>query len=244
MSDFSMEDVRGLGTILGVWAHPDDEAYLSAALMAAARREGQRVVVVTATKGEAGTWDEVRWPTSKMGEIREAELLRCLEILGVTEHSWLDVYDGTAHEVSLEEGIEKVLPFLDEVQPDTVLTFGPEGMTGHEDHKAVSHWTTEAFRRAGKPDASLYYATQTKAFADRWVDYLNRFHVFGPGTPPVTPDDEIAIKFEIPPDLLELKVYAVMAHDSQIEGMTRVFGDDWIRQSQQGEYFVRAAQMR
>jgi LmbE family N-acetylglucosaminyl deacetylase len=29
-----------LGTILGVWAHPDDEAYLSAGLMATASRPG------------------------------------------------------------------------------------------------------------------------------------------------------------------------------------------------------------
>jgi LmbE family N-acetylglucosaminyl deacetylase len=233
-------DAGALGTILGLWAHPDDETYLSAGLMAAAVRAGSRVFCVTATKGEEGSWDEKRWPTPKMGEIREGELMRCFEILGVTEHEWLDVYDGKANTVSLEDGVAKVLPFFDRVQPDTVLTFGPEGMTGHEDHKAVSRWATEAFRRAGKPGASLYYATQTKAFAERWVEYLNRFNVFGPGTPPVTPDDEIAIKFEIPADLLELKVKAVMAHESQVEGMTKVFGDDWVRQSQQGEYFVRA----
>mgnify|MGYP000355421940 CR=1 FL=1 len=37
-----------VGTLLGVWAHPDDEAYLSAALMALTRRHGQRVVVISA----------------------------------------------------------------------------------------------------------------------------------------------------------------------------------------------------
>jgi LmbE family N-acetylglucosaminyl deacetylase len=232
-----MKQPEELGTILGIWAHPDDEAYLSAALMAAARRNGQRVVVVTATKGEAGTWDEKRWPTPKMGDIREGELMRCLEILGVKEHHWLGVYDGTAHEVPLEDGIAKVLPFFDDVKPDTILTFGPDGMTGHLDHKAVSAWTTEAFRRAASPGAKLYYATQTQAFADKWVDYLNRFNVFAPGTPPITPDDEIEIFYDIPEDLLELKVDALMAHDSQVEGMTSVFGNDWVRQSQAGEYF-------
>jgi LmbE family N-acetylglucosaminyl deacetylase len=238
-----LKDVGELGTILGVWAHPDDEAYLSAALMAWARRNGQRVAVVTATKGEAGTWDEKRWPTPKMGEIRDAELMRSLDILGVSEHSWLGVYDGTAHEVPIEKGVAMVQPFIEDVRPDTVLTFGPDGMTGHADHKAVSAWTTEAFRRAALKGSKLYYATQTKAFADRWVAYLNRFHVFAPGTPPVTADDEIAIYLQIPPDLLELKVEAVMAHESQIDGMTGVFGDDWIRQSQSGEYFRLADEM-
>ena len=143
------KDVSELGTILGVWAHPDDEAYLSAALMAWARRNGQRVVVVTATKGEAGTWDEERWSTPKMGEIREAELMRCLEILGVSEHSWLGIYDGTADKVALEEGVAMVRPFIEDVQPKTVITFGPDGMTGHDDHKAVSAWTTERLAEPG-----------------------------------------------------------------------------------------------
>ena len=33
-------DVAELGTIVGIWAHPDDEAYLSGGLMAMARDEG------------------------------------------------------------------------------------------------------------------------------------------------------------------------------------------------------------
>ena len=40
-----------VGTLLGVWAHPDDEIYLSAGLMAATRAAGHRVVVATATRG-------------------------------------------------------------------------------------------------------------------------------------------------------------------------------------------------
>ena len=34
------DDVAELGTILGIWAHPDDEAYLSGGLMALARDNG------------------------------------------------------------------------------------------------------------------------------------------------------------------------------------------------------------
>src|SRR3546814_2985116 len=60
-----------LGILLGTWAHPDDETYLSAGLMAQSVREGGRVVCVTATRGEGGSWDEARWPTAEMGKIRE-----------------------------------------------------------------------------------------------------------------------------------------------------------------------------
>src|ERR671926_1429944 len=83
-------DVATLGTILVVWAHPDDDIFLSAGLMAAAVRAGQRVVDVTATRGEGGSMDEERWPPETMGEVRTGELLRSLEILGVTEHRFLE----------------------------------------------------------------------------------------------------------------------------------------------------------
>ena len=49
-----------LGTLLGIWAHPDDETYLAAGLMAQAVRDGRRVVCVTATRGEGGSMDEER----------------------------------------------------------------------------------------------------------------------------------------------------------------------------------------
>ena len=40
--------------------------------------------------------------------------------------------------------------FIEDVQPDTVLTFGPDGGTFHEDHIAVSRWTTLACRAAAR----------------------------------------------------------------------------------------------
>ena len=49
--------VPAIATLLGVWAHPDDEAYLSSGLMSVVRKGGGRVVVVTATRGEHGTDD-------------------------------------------------------------------------------------------------------------------------------------------------------------------------------------------
>lgn len=234
-----MTDVTSLGTILGVWAHPDDETYLSAGIMAAAVKNGQRVVCITATRGEAGSWDEERWPSETMGAVREVELETCLKILGVQEHHWLDYIDARCVEVADDEAIERIDAFMREVQPDTVLTFGPEGMTDHADHKCVHRWTTAAFARAAKPGAQIFYATQTQEWAERWVPVLQQFDVFGEGTPPVTPREELAIDFALPDEILALKVDAVNAHDSQIDGMKGVFGPDWIHQSQAAECYRR-----
>ena len=84
-----------LGTVLGIWAHPDDEAFLSAGLMAAARDAGRRVVCVTATLGEHGTDDPQRWPPQRLAQVRTHEARASLAALGVTEHFLLGISDGT-----------------------------------------------------------------------------------------------------------------------------------------------------
>jgi LmbE family N-acetylglucosaminyl deacetylase len=231
-----------LGTILGVWGHPDDETYLTAGLMAQAVRDGRRVVCVTATRGEEGSWDEERWPTSEMGKVREAELMESLHICGVTEHRWLDYYDGTCAQVPSDDAVGRVVDIIRDVEPDTVLTFGPDGMTDHPDHKAVCAWTTEAFERGAASGAKLYYATMTPEWAEQFVPRMNKFNVFmSPDTPPVTPREEAAIVFELPPDVLELKLKAIEAHVSQVEGMLNAFGQDFFREAHKEEYFRLAA---
>jgi LmbE family N-acetylglucosaminyl deacetylase len=69
----AIDDIRELGTILSVWAHPDDEAYLCGGIMAMATAAGSRVVCVTATRGELGVTDAERWPPDRLPAIREAE---------------------------------------------------------------------------------------------------------------------------------------------------------------------------
>jgi LmbE family N-acetylglucosaminyl deacetylase len=230
--------VERLGTILGVWAHPDDETYLTAGLMADAVRRGDRVVCVTATRGEEGSWDEDRWPTSEMGKVRDAELMESLRILGVTEHYWLDYRDAACAQVPQEEGVAKVVALFEEVQPDSVFSFGPDGMTDHPDHKATCAWTTEAFERAAKPGAKLYYATVTPEWAEEFVPRMNKFNVFmSPDTPPVMSRDEIGLLFQLPDDLLDLKLKAIEAHVSQVEGMLNAFGQDFFREAHKEEFF-------
>ena len=226
-----------LGTLLGVWAHPDDETYLAAGLMANAVRHGSRVVCVTATRGEGGSMDEERWPSATMGEVRDAELMRCLELLGVTEHVWLELPDIDMDTGLPEEGYGKVRALVEEVEPETILTFGPDGMTDHAAHKSVSEWSTRALREAGKPGAEVHFATMTPEWAAEFVPIYNRFDVFRPGTPPVTPREELSIDFELPPDLLELKLAAIEAHVSQVGAMVDAFGEDIFRRAMNIETF-------
>ncbi|MEA2506631.1 MAG: N-acetyl-D-myo-inositol-2-amino-2-deoxy-alpha-D-glucopyranoside deacetylase [Actinomycetota bacterium] len=233
--------MRALGTILGVWAHPDDETYLSAGVMAHAVANGERVVCVTATRGESGSQDEKRWPTATLGSVREAELMTALGILGVTEHEWLDYSDGGLDQIPQEEALIKLGAIFDEVQADTVLTFGPEGMTGHPDHKAISAWTTEAFKRSAKLGAALYYSTVTPEWMETVFPQLDRLDVFFAGKPLVTPVEELGIDMALDRDLLELKYRAISAQVSQSEGLLKTLGRDFFDLSEGAERFVLAA---
>ena len=107
-------DVAELGTILGIWAHPDDEAYLSGGLMAMARDNGQRVVCVTATRGELGTPDPVAWPPDRLAAERTRELARCLAVLGVREHHWLGYRDGECAAADPDGAVERLCEVIDE----------------------------------------------------------------------------------------------------------------------------------
>jgi LmbE family N-acetylglucosaminyl deacetylase len=215
-----------LGTVLGVWAHPDDDIYLSAGLMALAVEQGERVVDVTATRGEGGSMDEERWPSSSMADVRTKELLRSLEILGVREHRFLDGPVDVDMQTPLDEvGAGQVRAILAEVSPQTVLTFGPDGMTGHVGHMSVCRWTTDAFDAVAPESARLLYATVTPDWVEHWNDQLAPFEIFLPGYPVVTPREELAISFELPSELLDRKFAAIQAHESQVEGLVHVFGD-------------------
>lgn len=140
-------DVSSLGSILSVWAHPDDETYLSGGTMAAAAAAGQRVTCVSATAGEHGTDDPDRWPPERLGRVRRAEAAAAMAVLGVDDHRFLGFGDGGLDDVGDRVGVAAMGEVIDEVEPDTILTFGPDGITGHPDHVAVCRWVTAAWDR-------------------------------------------------------------------------------------------------
>lgn len=217
-------DVAELGTILGIWAHPDDEAYLSGGLMAMAGDGGSRVVCVTATRGELGTADPQIWPPDRLAATRTTELARCLGILGVTEHHWLGYRDGDCAAADASQAVAAVCELIERVGADTVLTFGPDGYTGHPDHRAVGTWTAAAFDRVARPGARLFQAAVGELRALRWAELNDSLGVFLPGYPVTVPDEELAIDVALGPDIAERKVRALAAQATQTAGVLDALG--------------------
>lgn len=236
--------VTGLGTILGVWAHPDDEAYLSGGLMSLARDAGLRVVCVTATRGELGTSDPVTWPPSRLATERTEELAHSLEILGVREHHWLDYADGGCTDADPGAAVDRLATIIDEVGPATVLSFGRDGQTGHPDHRAVSAWTTAAFDKAARRGAQLLLTAVEESWARRWSAVNDRLGVFLGTEPETVPAHRLAVDLRLRGATLNRKVRALRAQATQTHGLVSELGAGTYSEWVANEAFVAAAVKR
>jgi LmbE family N-acetylglucosaminyl deacetylase len=142
---------------MAVLAHPDDESLGVGGALAKYASEGVEVFLLTATRGDAGRYrghrsDDPEHPgPSALATIREAELRAAASVLGVREVSLLDYHDQRLDRANPRQVIEDIVRHLRRVQPDVVVTFGPDGAYGHPDHIAISQFTTAAIIAAADP---------------------------------------------------------------------------------------------
>jgi LmbE family N-acetylglucosaminyl deacetylase len=241
MSAIAHESVGALGTVLSVWAHPDDESFLAGGTMAACAAAGQRVVCVSATAGEHGTPDPAAWPPERLGRVRRWEAAAAMRVLGVEDHRFLGFEDGTLADVDPRPGIDTVAALIDEVRPDTILTFGPDGMTFHSDHITISDWTTAAWKAAGRPGRLLYATWSRDHLAghdhlyETWGVYMTDERPAGHDT------HEMAISQVLHGPALDQKLTALAAMASQTAASIAQLGPDLWALLNREECFVDAS---
>ena len=152
--------------LLACFAHPDDEAFTASGVLAASTARGVQVRLVCATCGEEG---DIRQPgvatRETLGQIRHEELRRSCAVLGLQEPIMLGYRDsgwGEApaqyHPQALVQApagavVQRLVAEIRRFKPHIVLTFEPDGISGHKDHKAISRHTTVAVHMAGDPAA-------------------------------------------------------------------------------------------
>lgn len=154
-----MSDKR-LAVIL---AHPDDESFGMGGTLAKYASQGVAIHVILATRGEAGI-PGVDPRTA--GDIRESEARSACQALGAQGLDFVGFMDRQLTAIPDELAVDRIVEKLQEHRPDIIITFGPDGISGHPDHVAVSRWTTTAFDRlSGLPNGprKLYYLAPSKA---------------------------------------------------------------------------------
>ena len=148
--------------ILGVFAHPDDETSGCGGTFTRYAREGVEVFNVTATRGELGTLGTggLRIEREELPHVRERELRGALERYGANPPVLLGYRDQEVKDADPEELAGKVYAVMAEAAPDVVITFGPLGISRHDDHIALHRAAVAAFERyreTVKKSARLFY---------------------------------------------------------------------------------------
>ena len=137
---------RGLAVVA---AHPDDDTFGATGTAALHAEDPEfRLTVVVVTSGEAGEIADPSLATPEtLGRVREAEDRASWAALGrpPDRHEFLRYPDGGVVDADRTELVERIAAILREEQPDVVVTFGPDGVTGHSDHVTVGAATTEVF---------------------------------------------------------------------------------------------------
>lgn len=146
-------------------------------------------------------------------------------MLDVREHTWLDHPDGGCADVDDDVAVGQLLDVLDDVRPDTVVTFGPDGFTGHPDHRTVSRWVDLALGRSGV-SPRLLHAVSTEAELALDPSLNNDFNVFGDGWPRMCRPEELAVHLQLSGNALRRKVEALRRQGSQTGGLIDAVGID------------------
>ena len=197
------------GPILLVFAHPDDESSSVGGTTAKYTERGIAVDLICATRGEKGTRLGVSLEVDT-ATARERGLRAAADITGIRNIYLLGYMDGDLEKIDTSEIANRIVNIMREVQPEVVITFGPDGISGHPDHKAISEATTIAFEmlaEAGNGPRKLYYVTIPESV----LTDVGSEDVNGVIT---RPDDEITTIIDVSGHL-DTKIRALKAHSSQ-----------------------------
>jgi LmbE family N-acetylglucosaminyl deacetylase len=160
--------------LMAVFAHPDDERRISP-IMAKFVREGAKVHLVIATDGRYGTNDFTDHESGEELVVIRKEEMKCaasklgVNLIHLNYHDQLrsgEGYDGhIPHARSL---IKELYHLIEQLKPDAIITWGPDGETNHIDHRLVGASVTQAFisRKWEKPSTLYYYGIPSEQLPD------------------------------------------------------------------------------
>ena len=188
--------------MLVILAHPDDESFAAGGTLAKYAHQDVQGILLCATRGEAGIQGV---KPEEAGDIRERELRQAAEHLGI-EVYFLGYQDGGLANTPPEMLLETIACWIDLVQPQVILTFGPEGISGHPDHVTISRIVTQAYDQFYKKGMLLYIRPSEATALGCGVTFSN------------TGDGQPLVEIDISDYKLE-KVRAIQSHASQNPGL-------------------------
>ena len=158
-------------------AHPDDETTIGPVLAKYAKDHPVHLII--ATQGDLGVTEHAGIPAGdSLVQVRKKEAICSCEKLNIHPPIFLGLKDQLEmKDIGKYYGQLDLLKTLiqkeiDRIKPTKILTFGPDGDTGHPDHRMVGIITTEVYLREGlSREVDLYYYGWTKKQAAKYWDW-------------------------------------------------------------------------
>jgi LmbE family N-acetylglucosaminyl deacetylase len=147
--------------IIAIFAHPDDERVVGP-LLSRLAREGRETHLVIATDGSQGVTDFARIPAgAALAAARTKEATCAANRLGVKQLHIIGLPDGGLASFNVLDKLRgRLAAIIDSVKPAAILTFGPEGGTGHPDHRLVGDVVTQIIEDDARfANVDLLYAS-------------------------------------------------------------------------------------
>jgi LmbE family N-acetylglucosaminyl deacetylase len=245
-------------TVVVVHAHPDDEAIFTGVTIRRLVDRDVRVVLVTATGGEAGECGIDLPAGETLGQRRIAELERACELLGVSRLVMLGYRDSGAHRgpygrrslgaapvVDVSRRVEDVVR---QENAEALVYYDHRGITRHIDHLQVHRAGRLVAANLGVAGYEVtldrdalrqgsYPLAQSASGRTRWIG---------------TPSRAVSFAVDATPAERSAKLAAMAAHESQIaahwldsSSFGHGYGSEWfVRRGAPGslESLVRPAQ--
>jgi LmbE family N-acetylglucosaminyl deacetylase len=157
-------------TLVAVFAHADDES-AAAPVLARYAREGVRVHLIIATDGAQGGAHTSIPRGAELARVRGEEARCAADALRIHPPILLGFPDaqlGSYMEdpTRLFQLTARLQGELQRLRPDAVITWGPDGATGHPDHRLVSSVVTQLVRAGapGAPERLFYVSLPVEGF--------------------------------------------------------------------------------
>lgn len=136
--------------LLFVGAHPDDETFMFGGTLAKYAAEGVQVSIVCATRGERGKTGDV-CSVEDLPRVREQELRSACGALGVHDVRFLSYIDKELSKAPVDKIRRELVEAIRGIKPQIVITFDPNGLNLHTDHRAISRFVSDAVAAAADP---------------------------------------------------------------------------------------------
>ncbi|RPI81804.1 MAG: PIG-L family deacetylase [Chloroflexi bacterium] len=218
--------------LLAVFAHPDDETFRPGGTLALLAKKGVSVQVMTVTRGQAGSCGDppVCMP-EELPAVRERELNCACAALGILPPRILDYVDGSLAHSDPQQLLADILAVIKEFQPQVILSFGLDGLSGHLDHIGVGCAARAAFLQC--QTVSALYTLALPLYLAQEMKLSNMRPV---------PDEKITLTVDVL-SVWEMKKAAIGCHVSQLSS-TPLLGEAEERQKVffGTEFFIRTAQ--